>query len=479
MTVTGMDLLDTQDASANNNSVEGTHIPAPSPRRSTQSPVTHQLQQTLCNNAHEQVSGFNYSSPARSSDGNDGASAFSTFNADSPTIVETVQEGSSDDGDGWPEQQAGLAGDTANKVQVDLIPRASCAPNKAGIAYDSGLQTLAENTTENLVIDMNDDPGRADFVISVGALRNASGTPLDGSHNMSFGEIALDGRQAVNENNGHDGMAAYGGSDSSTSYATPDGYDSSDHEVIVRLLTQPPKPSARSPASTIQFNEQVIVTKYSQGCTTSTTIGNRGGANDNPPTSSLPGSDALRQHANAGNNPNSSGTLSGTPNGSPNSGDSNGGNGNGNQGRTSGGNDPQDSGPNANDLNKILLVCSTVGGPLQHWAIQGTIRVEELVQFSGARDPQTNEWVLQSRQNLTRPEIVDRVSGNTHFVYQHNEYPRVRTIIDGMSLFVHTTPGTRMTSRNSTMLEDHVASTQQMCRMLGCHLAFANALPPD
>jgi len=75
MTVTGMDLLDTQDASANNNSVVGTHIPAPSPRRSTQSPVTHQLQQTLHNNAHEQVSGFNYSSPARSTFSNSGESA--------------------------------------------------------------------------------------------------------------------------------------------------------------------------------------------------------------------------------------------------------------------------------------------------------------------------------------------------------------------------------------------------------------------
>ena len=41
VTVTGMDLLDTQDASANNDSVVGTHNPAPSPRRSTQSPVTH------------------------------------------------------------------------------------------------------------------------------------------------------------------------------------------------------------------------------------------------------------------------------------------------------------------------------------------------------------------------------------------------------------------------------------------------------
>jgi len=282
---------------------------------------------------------------------------------------------------------------------------------------------------------------------------------------MSFGEIALDGRQAVNENNGHDGMAAYGGSDSSTSYATPDGYDPSDPEVVARLLTQPPKPSARSPTLTIQFNEQVVVTKCSQGGTTSTTIGNLGGANDNYPTSSLPGSDALRQHANAGNNPNSSGTPSGTPNGSPNSGDSNRGNGNGNQGRTSGGNDPQDLGPNVNDLNKILLIYLTVGGPLQHWGIQGMIRVEELVQFSGVGDPQTNEWVLQSRRNLMRPEIVDRVSGNTHFLYQHNKYPRVPAIIDGMSLFVHTTPGTRMTSRNSTMLGDHVGSTQQMCRI--------------
>jgi len=70
ITMTGMDLLDTQDASANSNSVVGTLIPAPSPRRSTQSPVTHQLQQTLRNNAHEQVNGFDYSSPARSGNGN-------------------------------------------------------------------------------------------------------------------------------------------------------------------------------------------------------------------------------------------------------------------------------------------------------------------------------------------------------------------------------------------------------------------------
>jgi len=363
-------------------------------------------------------------------------------------------------------------------VQVDLIPGTSGAPNEAGTAYDSGLQTLAGNATENLVIDTN-NPGRADFIISVGALGNASGTPLDGLHNMSFGENALDGGQAVNENNGDGGMAACSGSESSASYGTPEGFDARDPEVLASLLTHPPRPSARSPTSTIQFNEQVEVAEYSQGGITSTTTGNLGGTNNNRSSSSLPGSDALRQHANAGNNPNSGGTPSGTPNGSPNSSGSNGGNGNGDQGRTSGGNDPQDSGPNANDLNKILLVYSMVGGPLQHWGIQGRIRVEELVQFLGVRDPQTHEWVLRSRRHLMRTKIVDRVVGNTHFVYQHNECPRVRTIVDAMSLFVHTTPGTRMTSTNSTMLGDHVGSTQQMSRILGRHLAFANTLPPD
>jgi len=124
VTVTGMDLLDTQNTTASSDSVVGTHIPAPSPRRSTQSPATHQLQQTLRNNANEQVRRYNSSSPARSSDGGDEASAFSVFGAnDPPTIVETAQDGNSDDGDGWPEGE-GLAGNLAeDDAQVNLIPR--------------------------------------------------------------------------------------------------------------------------------------------------------------------------------------------------------------------------------------------------------------------------------------------------------------------------------------------------------------------
>ena len=104
---------------------------------------------------------------------------------------------------------------------------------------------------------------------------------------------------------------------------------------------------------------------------------------------------------------------------------------------------------------------------------------QELVQFSGIRDPQTYQWVLQSKRHLIRPKIVDRVTDKMHFLYQHNDGNRVRVIINGMSLFVLTVPGTKITSKNATTLEDHVASTQQMCRILGRHLAFANTLPPD
>jgi len=121
-------------------------------------------------------------------------------------------------------------------------------------------------------------------------------------------------------------------------------------------------PSTHSPTSTIQFNAQVVVTEFTRGGVTSTTTGNLGGADNTRPSSSLPGGDALCQHANAGGNSNSNGN----PNGSPNSGDSNESNRGGNQGDTSDGNDPQDSGPNENDLNKILLECTTAGGPLQH-----------------------------------------------------------------------------------------------------------------
>jgi len=177
--VTGMNLLDAQGAPDSGTSVVGTHVLAPSPRQSTQSPVTHQLQQTLRYSASEQVRTH---SPL--SDSGNGASAFSNWEANnSLTIAETAPEGDSDNDDQWPVGQwpegDRLAEGLADDAQVDLSTRQSSAPTETGEKHDSGLQEL--------VIDTN-NPGRADFVISVGALGNASGTPLDGSQNMSFGE---------------------------------------------------------------------------------------------------------------------------------------------------------------------------------------------------------------------------------------------------------------------------------------------------
>jgi len=83
---------------------------------------------------------------------------------------------------------------------------------------------------------------------------------------------------------------------------------------------------------------------------------------------------------------------------------------------TSDGNDPQGPDPSENDLNKLVFTYSTTGGPLQHWGIEGTIRVAEVVQITGASVPQ-----IRSARHLIRPEIVDRVTDKIHYVCRHND----------------------------------------------------------
>jgi len=157
VTDVGTDLLDDQGTSM---SVGGSYIPSPSLRRNTQSPEMYRFQQTLRNSAMATV--------VRSDslgDSGDGTNTFATLLAnDTSAIVETVQEGGSDDYGEWPE--------------VNLNPRLSNAYNDPNLTYDSGLQEL--------VIDTN-DPGRANFVLNVGVLGNASGTPMDGAHSDGRG----------------------------------------------------------------------------------------------------------------------------------------------------------------------------------------------------------------------------------------------------------------------------------------------------
>ena len=129
MAGTELDLLDIPNTTAS--SVAGTLIPTPSPRRSTQSPETHRLQQALRNNATEQVLGYDYTSNTSFDEGGITPSAFSTFGADNRTItVETVNE-NSDCGDEWLEE-GGFAGNaTGDNVQVNSAPSASKTGNSA------------------------------------------------------------------------------------------------------------------------------------------------------------------------------------------------------------------------------------------------------------------------------------------------------------------------------------------------------------
>ena len=95
VTDVGEDLLSGQGASMG---VGESYIPTPSPRRNTQSPETHQLQQTLRNSAMATVA----CSDSWSDSGNCGP--FNSLLENDPSVlVETVQEGVSDDDGGWPE----------------------------------------------------------------------------------------------------------------------------------------------------------------------------------------------------------------------------------------------------------------------------------------------------------------------------------------------------------------------------------------
>jgi len=228
----------------------------------------------------------------------------------------------------------------------------------------------------------------------------------------------------------------------------------------------------RSPTS-VRFNEQVAVTEHvlgspasTSGTNPATSAGNTGGAEPSgsmqgDPTSSQgdPPSFQPKGDANAGNSPSST--------------DSN--RNNGNQGGADDSNDPQDLVPDRNYLDKLVFTYSATGGPLQHWGIESRIRAGDVVHFVG---PDAN-LRLRSVQLLLRPDITEQVTNNAHFAYQHNDGLRVRTIVNGMSLFVLSRPNAARTPGNFTVLEDYVQSSKEICRLLVGHLEHADALAQE
>jgi len=235
VTDVGTDLLNDQGTST---SVGGSYIPTPSPRQNTQSPETHQLQQTLRNSAMATVA----HSDSSSDSGNCGPFA-SLLENDTSAFVETVQEGGSDDDGEWPEGEW---------PDDNLDPRLSNAydPNvyDPSSTYDSGLQELLIHT---------EDPGIANFAMNVRVLGNASGTPMDGAQNMSFGESTVD---RGNTNEGNEGVAS------------SNNLDPCDPSVMAATLTQPPVANPHLPTA-IPFDEQVMVTNYSPNHSPKHTLG--------------------------------------------------------------------------------------------------------------------------------------------------------------------------------------------------------------
>jgi len=123
-----------------------------------------------------------------------------------------------------------------------------------GMVYDSsmamGVASTSPHAGKNLVISTV-DPGQADFAITVGNLGNASGTPLDGSQNMSFGEDVAEEGHVVgsaaksaasrdhwfNRLGNRSGVKADDETESNASVRTPPSYDPSNPEAMGDLLS--------------------------------------------------------------------------------------------------------------------------------------------------------------------------------------------------------------------------------------------------
>ena len=214
------------------------------------------------------------------------------------------------------------------------------------------------------------DPGQANFAMNVGSLGNASGTPLDGTQDMSFGESTVNGEFTVDGDEDNRDSSVPG-------YSVPSGHDPSDPNVITdlaviaALMTRRSVTGPRTP--TVRFNEQVTVTEYPPNtmftfdAAPSTSAENVGGIETSSPTQGDPPSSQPKGDANSGGNPNSINS-----NGNDD-----------NQGRTSNGNDPQGPVPGRNYLDKLVFSCCARGGQLSTWGIEGRIRVTDMVQLAG------------------------------------------------------------------------------------------------
>jgi len=134
-------------------------------------------------------------------------------------------------------------------------------------------------------------------------------------------------------------------------------------------------------------DEQVTVTNYSPdhspnalqtlGTATSTLMGNLSGASA---AGSTQGDPMLSQGDPSQGKAASQSSGNTNTNGNPNSNNSNGSG--GNQGGSSTNNDPPGPGPVENYLDKLVFAYSTMGGSLENWGIEGTIKVADAVQFT-------------------------------------------------------------------------------------------------
>ena len=402
-------------------------VMTPSLPRTTQSPETHQLQQSIRQNAQEQIQA---------------AQTLTTLSRDNVNDAE-------DD----------------RRVRFNLGDRLEDAANQDEDARNAQPGSIYQGLR---IETANAESAVEGVPIIVGPLGNTSGTPLDGTNNLSFGEYDVDDLQIEGDEPGDD----------------PNDPD------VMGLLTRPVPTSYRSAPTIAAPSPASSVSSGSFSLTSLTSTQHLDPVDEQDsnvmqhPTadSTVPIATSLSTTTNI------DGAAAGTANvsGSNSGGATNTGN---NAGTSDSNNDgpsavhPNEAGrivpffpdPGADHMALVEFGFYVAGGAMTSWGIEGRIQAHHLVRI-GRRT--SRGFVVDSLQVVFRAALIDIITHFVHGQYSHQRRPRIRQVLEGLNIFMLNGPTLR-TDRgaNFTMLENCPESTAEVCAIVAKFITHAMTGP--
>ena len=400
-------------------------VMTPSSPRTTQSQETHLLQQSMRQNAQEQIRV---------------AQIMTTMARDN------LDSNADEDGE-------------ERQVRFNLEDRLEDAATQDEDARNMGPGSIYQDLRIETV---NEDEAES-VPILVGALGNSSGTPLDGTTNLSFGDHEVDDLQIEGDESGD---------------------DPNDPDVIGRLLTKPVPTSYRSVTTVAVPSPASSVSSGSFSFGSSKSVSHL----DPVPaqSSEQPDNSDTVQHSAVDVGGTSSGTQStaitsgGNPGGTTHT--------SGNAGTSDSNAGPSDvhqtelgrivpffTEPDRDHMALVAFSFHIAGGTMASWGMAGRIRAQHLVRI-GRRT--SRGFVVDSLQVVFRAALIDIIASSAHSHYSHQRRLRIRQVLEGLDTFMLRGPTLPADRGNSfTMLENCPESTAEVCEIVAKFITHAMTAP--